>query len=632
MFMADWASRHGDIAHGKLSEAEIRRLEQGVPELKYWGDDLLVPFVVRKLKGASVAWLNRRWLTERGFNVRDSTTRQRIEGWLIETFAYIIPDDDASTRLLEPHTKVVHADRYGGGNGFSVHGGSGRVATIGAFQVKGVGLTPLAGMTQDWGHSHGCAWLEEAIREAIYAEIVAAEFPFGALPVVAILDTGIRRHQQRTTSGVRALLIRPCAVRLAHLERAPLFIQTSRGEGTDQLSDVRRTRDAIRHMTSPSEAGLGDLRLSMRKLGAQIAFGQVSRLHNGGYFSSNLSIDGKLLDFGGMRALPNWAQAKVLEDAPGFGRELIEMQINIRSICFYIKKYSTYSSSENGLVDELLRELNESYVSTFENEMIRAWGAEQMPNEVKRRVIGAMAAYFKQQQSVCVDYTAGDTNSVPWIADSITQYEAAVSGALDHTVGLVLDALSRKGSIGYVADRARSGVIPDELKHHIVTARRVLGSRTALDVDRLQENVLKTMKDGCLPKPSEISALIDKVISQGRRHWPDLPECVSVLEQVHRLDCTALICQRQNMQDEELWCSFPVLGDDVIVFDRFVHVRDFSQHRGLLSTTRWTGWMPSTGPREFGKKREGTVCDIIPYIDVSYRDDLIRDPSFRIWI
>src|SRR5206468_820219 len=109
---------------------------------------------------------------------------------------------------------TFHADRYGATSG-SAHGGSGRVGTNGPFNVKGLGRTPLASTMSDWQHSHGCLWLEEAVREAIYSEVADAEFPHGAVPVVAIIGTGIRHELEDGAVGERALLVRPSFLRLA---------------------------------------------------------------------------------------------------------------------------------------------------------------------------------------------------------------------------------------------------------------------------------------------------------------------------------------------------------------------------------------------------------------------------------
>ena len=68
-------------------------------------------------------------------------------------------------------------------------------------------VTPLAGAGANWVHSHGCASVEEGIREAIFAEIASAEFPFGAVPVVAVLGTQLS-FSEPTVDGAKPQTMR----------------------------------------------------------------------------------------------------------------------------------------------------------------------------------------------------------------------------------------------------------------------------------------------------------------------------------------------------------------------------------------------------------------------------------------
>ena len=187
------------------------------------------------------------------------------------------------------------------------HGGSGRAGLRGCFQAKGIGPTPLAGDVRTWSYSHGCAWLEEALREAIYAELAAAELPHGALPVIAVLDTGLRFLLPSGELGERrAILVRPAALRLAHFERAPMFSAARRERPereTNETSDVDRVRDAVRafHAATSGEPAPGvevrDLADALVRVAEQAASGQVHRLCHGGYLTSNVTLNGELLDF-----------------------------------------------------------------------------------------------------------------------------------------------------------------------------------------------------------------------------------------------------------------------------------------------------------------------------------------------
>ncbi len=237
--------------HRFFSPAEVSQLESGLPRLAEWSAAMLVPFQARQLRHATVLWINRRWFLERMLDVTCDELRARVSTWLLDEFAYVVPQQGDPQEAFTEVTRTLHADRYGSSTGRTVHGGSGRVATMGCYQAKGVGVTPLVGTGGDVEHATGYCSIEEGIREAIYAEIAAAEFPYGAVPIVAILDTGLTFYPGRQANmgahadppTPRALVIRPAVLRIAHAERAPLFRRSLTGAANSQSDDTRRTRD-----------------------------------------------------------------------------------------------------------------------------------------------------------------------------------------------------------------------------------------------------------------------------------------------------------------------------------------------------------------------------------------------------
>ncbi|EQD63053.1 MchC protein, partial [mine drainage metagenome] len=109
----------------------------------------------------------------------------------------------------------------------------------------------------------------------------------------------------------------------------------------EQLFDVKRVKDAVRIFTSTDqvrcEIGItvGGLKELVQNISRQIAFGQVHRLFHGGYFSSNLSINGELLDFGSFRSLPDWGKSFVMDHVPPFGDEMRLLALIIESLVFH---------------------------------------------------------------------------------------------------------------------------------------------------------------------------------------------------------------------------------------------------------------------------------------------------------
>jgi hemolysin-activating ACP:hemolysin acyltransferase len=203
------------------------RLENGLPRLGEWSSQMFVPFEARQLRRARVLWINRRWFLERQIDVSRANVRDRLANWLLDEFAYAVTGNAGAGDAFTSRVRTLYADRYGISSGQSGHGGSGRVATIGCFQAKGIGAAPLVGAGANWVHSSGCCSVEEGIREAICGEVAATEFPHGAVPVIAILDTGLyvcppvdAKRPENTHSVRRAIIIHLAVLRVAHAERA----------------------------------------------------------------------------------------------------------------------------------------------------------------------------------------------------------------------------------------------------------------------------------------------------------------------------------------------------------------------------------------------------------------------------
>jgi hypothetical protein len=196
------------------------------------------------------------------------------------------------------------ADRYGGG-GIGSNGGSGRSVVLGEYSVKGVGPTPLIGTDAPLSHSSGGAFLEEAIREAIQSRFLRGLLPHGAVPVVAIIDTGIDHVWDvngRDVPERRVLIVRPFTLRPAHFQRAYQYRPAGYAE---KRADIDRV---LHNFTLFSErygaTGLRDqlIRCYVR-WAEQIAFALVHDIALG-TSPSNVSLAGEILDFGAVSTLP----------------------------------------------------------------------------------------------------------------------------------------------------------------------------------------------------------------------------------------------------------------------------------------------------------------------------------------
>jgi hypothetical protein len=555
-----------------LSSAEKERLERGLTRLEEWSSKILVPFQARHLKNSQALWINRRWFLEREIDVDNEDTRRRIHRWLVEEFAYVAPEPGDPPDAFTNTFRTLHADRYGSSTGRTMHGGSGRVATIGSFQTKGVGITPLAGAGADWGHSHGCCSLEEAIREAIFSEVAAAEFPHGALPVVAVLATDLYFSDPPVRRGI---VVRPSALRIAHAERAPLFRESLTGFSNFQRDDVSRSRDVVQRWSKSSATDLAEL---VRRIAEQVAFGQVHRMFSGGYFSSNLTVDGAVMDYGGMRALPDWVNARNLDGVVGFGDEMKIVGKLIESISFFFAKYLPKHAHKPPSGAVLRAVAHEAHARAFGRECLRIWNVDPSASaSLNSAIMQALNRYFALQQRHRVNYKHGVTERFPWLHDGNSLDIAESSGTLRDIV-----AALRQHFAGF-PDRA------ERLRRASLTACRYLMPRSEMNRETLKARIESSI---AAPRRTDgqcnwLEEFMKSTISRGRRHWPNLPEDLTVCAHVAFDGSSALLCEEQELR-KVYWFEGPRVGDRLVLFDSELPIDRGIEIGAQVMGHRWT--------------------------------------------
>src|SRR5882762_340478 len=117
------------VIHTYFSREQVLRLERGLPRLDALSDRMLLPFQAQQLRFSAVLWINARWFLQRDIDINDDRTRKRVSDWLLAEFGYAVPRPEDPKGAFTEGKKTLHADRYGGSTGRSIHGGSGRVAT-----------------------------------------------------------------------------------------------------------------------------------------------------------------------------------------------------------------------------------------------------------------------------------------------------------------------------------------------------------------------------------------------------------------------------------------------------------------------------------------------------------------------
>jgi hypothetical protein len=545
---------------GTLSSSELAAISAGIPDLRQVGDKLLVPFSVAPIPDAAVLWLNCRWFSQRGLAIGcDPALRSRVEAWVLEQFAVSTP---AARDTSGPDERVAYADRYGDPGGTSPHGGSGRVATIGNFQVKGVGPTPLVG-SATWIHSHGHVSLNEAICEAIYGELLDLELPFGAIPVIAIIETGetFRTPQSVGKDIRRALIVRPAILRPAHMLRAPLFVPASNTAPFGPGSDAARTYGVIDYVAGLNESERARLNIPrniadlFERFAIQAASADVLRLYTGGLFAGNVSMDGAVLDFGVARAMYTWASVRLHAHAQGFGRDLDRLASSARAMQFYATKARCAETQWFAhAVDQaaLRRIYANSQLSIFG----KLWGDELLDSESRLQIRSAMQRYFEKQQRIQLrERWDGKRPGVDWIHSMlIRDVEASGTKALTPEWEL---ACSIRNLIRNAQGEFRSAA---DLCWR--SASRVLQPRPEVDRQRLESRIKQVL--GNAPAgfgARRITALIDKTVGRCRRWWPTCPPGLGVISQRVHHGCSALEVIDGRSGERRWWIEGLMSGD-----------------------------------------------------------------------
>jgi hypothetical protein len=386
------------------------------------GEHIVAPFEVRRLPHARLLWLNERWLVDAGTAPQDTRARAGFAARMLHDFAVTSRASDVPGTSACQHT--LYADRYGGTGG-AAHGGSGRCGSKDGFIAKGIGKTPLVTEHVDIYHKNGRMSVDEAIREAINAEIAQRELPWGAVPTVAIIDAGFDfPYGEKAELRRAAIVVRPSFIRPAHFERS-IFFGAGGYRDSAQFLDAQRVRDATRAAVA-APALYPSLLEMFRRFAQQIGTARAHRLWQGRFLSSNVSIDGALVDFGSFRAVPNWRRTVGLA-GEFFGTEMEQVRHVFLSVAGFFGKYAPQALA--GLDPRpYLRELAALERASFLDACLAGFGARATSDaEPARELVACIEAYHRCQQAARTGVdVAGDCR---WIHDAFTGRAATRPGA-----------------------------------------------------------------------------------------------------------------------------------------------------------------------------------------------------------
>jgi hypothetical protein len=275
-----------------------------------------------KLVNAKVVWVNKSFFKREGYNTESADGLQIVQQKVKDEFAFLIPTKNTPSTLFENIKKKFYPDRYGG-PGLNGNLGSGRAASLGDFQLKGLGPTSMVGAHADLDHASGGVGATQAIAEAIWSEILDRETPHRSNLVVALIDTGLTEPLQKGIVQPRYLVVRQDPLRPAHFIANP-----------SQMSEDKQARDATRtaenialvqglmarhHALDATHTSLNDtFPIFAEKVAAQWAYLHANLIHHGAVSPSNIDVSGAMLDLSSVSTLKN-AMLAMAHDPLPFG-------------------------------------------------------------------------------------------------------------------------------------------------------------------------------------------------------------------------------------------------------------------------------------------------------------------------
>lgn len=304
-----------------------------------------------RLKDTELLWVNRELVKK--YNLDEHV--ENIESYILSRYSYVTSDYAKIDRLNIDDSKIFWADRYGSRHEVC-NGGSARCGFDGLFQVKGIGITPLLARNIDQSHANGKLFLDEAILEAIWGEICHKNLPYGAVRTLAIIKTNIFEdflYSNNKPKKPCALAIREFAIRPAHFERATFFWPFDKFILLRE-NDADRVRDSLNYL--PISLGLCDKYISsgsllvncfnllIRRLAKQIAYSRIKGIPHGSLTSSNISIDGRFLDFGTITAVPDFGNYVLAEGVGAVWDDHVLVANWLDNLAITVRKYSKFGN------------------------------------------------------------------------------------------------------------------------------------------------------------------------------------------------------------------------------------------------------------------------------------------------
>lgn len=454
------------------------------------GQHMVVPVYTSRVPEAEVVWINKNYFLKKNINIFLESVVDDLKREMLETYAVEAADDEINKG------SVLYADRYGA-SVWGFHGGSGRAASLGIYNAKGIGRTTLVSSKVDRVHCDGYMSIVEAIRETICSEVAAAELPHSAIPVLAIIDLK-RRHHFHNGEYARAIIIRSNFIRPAHFERS-VFFGSSGNPESDQFLDALRVKSIINN--EQFFPLVSNIRLLFDKFCEQIGAARALRLWQGQFTSSNISIDGKMVDFGSFRGIAHWHKSYG-EVGETFGTDKGALMTAANSIYFYLKKY------RNTEIDGF--SFNEDYLENKIHETFTKFCADGLANnlneEDKACLLENINIYFQEQQSRYVKVDHKPDLKLPWIYSIINRNNHPTSNFSKSALkikNILLNNMDSEFSLTKFWLKPRVGLF------YNISNKKI-------------SNFVKNGNHAPLSRSSRLANFISNQVLQNRRSFPNL--------------------------------------------------------------------------------------------------------------
>ncbi|MEK7690310.1 MAG: hypothetical protein AAB425_04745, partial [Bdellovibrionota bacterium] len=299
-----------------MAYSSLKELANGVPS--YYEIDLpessYIEVRARRLAHARIVWVDFEVLREMGIDVPPEGLTEEFEQELLEEFANAVPGpDDPDDAFVGDEETIYYVDRYGGG-GLDGNFGSGRAASRGKFQTKGMGPMPVIGDHVDFGHRHGGAAVSEGVSEAEWGQYNHKRLPRGGNRVALLIATGTDTVWEDGRREPRVLIVRQDPHRPAH------YTPVQNSKGKLAASDPERTRAAVeRFQQAGATKRNAKLIAYVRWIAQQYATAYAMRIYHGATSPSNIEMSGRWIDYGTETTQPGYGFVQTLRDNDPFG-------------------------------------------------------------------------------------------------------------------------------------------------------------------------------------------------------------------------------------------------------------------------------------------------------------------------